>query len=220
MDKQDIDIFAGAAQILESDEHDLIRLAELSGFAVSDFYVGANFDGVDIRGCDLRALNLKGAKLDSAIIDSGTKIDPKYVPPDWNLNTFKSAELAGVVYDHLTDKVQSGKFHSRTAALRHLVRLCHIVAPTFDDIISWQRYILSQTTYKKAFNTSRRTRKNMSIKVYDEEHHYVLLVGRAFHGRSAGYNGAAMIGMEVESGKVVPEHKQPKNSDLPLFRLR
>lgn len=214
-DEAEIEIYQGAAQILESDEHDLVRLASLSGCDVSHFYVGANFDNVDIRGCDLRALNLRGAKLDKVVFDAATKIDPRFVPPDWNLNDFKSAELTSLVYNYLSDQMRAGHFRTRTSVLRYLVRICHLAAPTFDVIVRWRAHILSQPEYKKALNSRRPSRKNMTIKVYDEEHRYVLLVGKAFHGRSAGYNAAAMIGMEIEKGKTVPG--APPTEELELF---
>jgi hypothetical protein len=198
--------------IFSSDENDLVELAAIAGCDARRFYVGADMTGVDISGQDLSRLDFTGADLSKVIYDSATKVNPTYVPLDWNLNIFKSAELSPLVYDYIGEMVHSGECHHRTKALRVLVRLARIDVPTFGRLNTWMRHLYDRKEYISAFNSRRGSRRNMTLKIYSEEHGFVLRCGRMFMGRSAGYNATAMIGMELRAGRRPPN--MPGEDDL------
>jgi hypothetical protein len=67
-------------EILESDEHDLRRLALLCRIDPKQFYAGVDLSKTDLRGQDLRGLDFTGSKLEGALIDEKTLIDPEFDP--------------------------------------------------------------------------------------------------------------------------------------------
>jgi hypothetical protein len=188
------------ADIANSDETDLIQLAVIAGCNPKDFYVGADLRGVDIRGQDLTKLDLTGADFSGVVYDEYTKVDPVYVPLEWNLNTFKHAELTAYVYDYLGKMVESGEAKHLTHALRILVRTALTILRSYNDYLSASVYLHQDKKLVGVLKSPRRTRKNMTIKVYSEEHKAVIRIGRFFMGVSAGYNACAIIAIEVRSG--------------------
>lgn len=194
-------LLSGAADILASETVDLVALAKLASCNPEDFYVGADLNGVDIRGQDLRHLNFRGADFSGTIYDERTRVSAAFVPLDWNLNTFKTAELTDLVYRYLKEMVASGEAKTLTQALRILTRTTVSEIFNYNDIYNWVLYLQEHKQYGPALRAPRKGRTNMSMKVYSEEHRFIIILGKIVRARSAGYNAAAMIAMEIRAGR-------------------
>lgn len=67
-------------EILESDEHDLRKLALLCQANPKHFYAGVDLSKADLRRQDLRGMDFTGSNLEGALIDKDTLIDPEFDP--------------------------------------------------------------------------------------------------------------------------------------------
>jgi hypothetical protein len=68
-----------AAELLESDDSDLKKLAQKAGANPTFFYRGANLEGVNISGQDLRGMEFTDLSKAAVLFDRATRLDSRHM---------------------------------------------------------------------------------------------------------------------------------------------
>lgn len=184
-----------AVAILTAKTTDLREFALIAGADPSTFYRGANLTGVDVSGQDLRHMDFAGSNLWAAKIDAKTLLDDEFRPLYSGKEVFKRAELSAPLYDYLDVVKVEADLRFKSNALRFLLEIVHKKVDSDEQYINyWKQEVHTDTRLRGHFNANRRRRRNMSFKITEGEHAFALKIGEFFHGTSAGYNAAVLIG--------------------------